>query len=157
MAFSTQPGNVALDGSGKHSPFSKALILHLNERLEVRKLMTKVRRSVAEETGYRQIPWEQNSLLKPVYLSGKPDLGKMRIHHIADVTKVIMKWGYVVAGYVGDRRPQEGDMVRIDLGGRRIEAKVGKVMATGISVIPSAWDNEIHVCAQVVQEEFSEE
>src|SRR5438046_7513130 len=29
ISFSTQPGNVALDGSGRNSPFSGALVQHL--------------------------------------------------------------------------------------------------------------------------------
>jgi len=155
VAFATDPGNVALDGSGKHSPFTKGLIEHLSEPMEVREMMTKVRASVAKETNFEQIPWEQNSLLKPVYLSGRPELGKMEIYHIANVTKVNRGWGYVVADIVGDRVPKVGEMVQIDIGGDTIEAKVGKVMANSISIMPASWDQEITSGARVVQEEFS--
>ncbi len=159
VAFATSPGDVAMDGlpGEKHSPFSKGLILHLNDKLEVREMMTKVRASVAQETNYKQIPWEQNSLLKPVYISGKPELGKMRAYHIANVTKVNKSWGYVVADLVGDRRPEAGAMVKMKVGDFAVEAKVGKVMPNSISIIPSAWDKKVLVGTQVVQEEFSEE
>jgi len=159
VAFATQPGNVAMDGlpGEEHSPFSKGLLLHLNEKLEVREMMTKVRASVAQETNYMQIPWEQNSLLKPVYISGKPDLGKMQTFHIANVTKVNKSWGFVVADLVGDRRPEEGTMVKMKVGDNEIDAKVGKVMAHAISIIPSAWNKEISIGTQVIQEKFSEE
>ncbi len=159
VAFATEPGNVAMDGlpGEKHSPFSKGLIRYLNDKLEIREMMTKVRASVAQETNYKQIPWEQNSLLKPVYISGKPELGKMRAYHIANVSKVNKSWGYVVADLVGDRRPEEGVMVKVKVGDSEVEGKVGKVMPKAISIIPSAWDKNIPVGTQVVQEEFSEE
>jgi uncharacterized caspase-like protein len=74
VAFATQPGNVAADGLAgeKHSPFTGALLKHLSDKVEVRELMTKVRASVANRTNFQQIPWEQNSLLKNIYLAGKP-------------------------------------------------------------------------------------
>ncbi len=157
VAFATQPGNVALDGlpGEKHSPFSKGILLHLNERLEVREMLTKVRASVAKETDFKQIPWEQNSLLKPVYLSGKPELGKMEFYHIANVTKVNRNWGFVVADIVGDRIPKIGAAVQIETGGNQIEAKVGKVSRTSISIIPATWNHEIKAGARVIKSEFS--
>lgn len=81
----------------------------------------------------------------------------MRAYHIANVTKVNKSWGYVVADLVGDRRPEEGVMVKMKVGDSEVEAKVGKVMPKAISIIPSAWDKKILVGTQVVQEEFSEE
>ena len=158
VAFATQPGNVASDGlaGDKNSPFSKGLIKHLPEQLEVRELMTKVRASVARDTGYRQIPWEQNSLLEPVFLAGKPDLGKMESFHIANVTKVNKDWGFVVADLLSDRRPQVGELLKIDLGTAIIEAKVGKVMASSISLIPTTWEKEIPKGAKVIEEEFTQ-
>ncbi len=157
VAFATQPGNVALDGlpGEKHSPFSKGILLHLNQRLEVREMLTKVRASVAEETDFKQIPWEQNSLLKPVYLSGKPELGKMEFYHIANVTKINRNWGFVAADIVGDRIPEIGEAVQIETGGNKVEAKVGKVSKTSISIIPATWDHEIKAGARVIKSEFS--
>lgn len=69
VAFATQPGNVAADGlpGDKNSPFSKGVILNIEQKLEGRELLTMVRASVAKLTNYKQIPWEQNSLLKSVY------------------------------------------------------------------------------------------
>ncbi len=81
VAFSTQPGNVAVDGlfDQTHSPFTSALINFINEPIELRRMLTKVRRSVALQTEYAQIPWEQNSLIEDIFLSyhrPRPDLGQ---------------------------------------------------------------------------------
>jgi hypothetical protein len=72
IAFATAPGKVALDGQGANSPFTLGLIKHLRTPgLEVRQLLTRVRRDVAEATGNRQIPWDNSSLLGDVYLAGR--------------------------------------------------------------------------------------
>jgi uncharacterized caspase-like protein len=76
IAFSTAPGAVALDGSGSNSPFTKALARHVRTPgVEVRQMLTRVRADVAAETGGRQIPWDNSSLLGEVYLAGpgKPE------------------------------------------------------------------------------------
>jgi hypothetical protein len=158
VAFATQPGNVALDGmpGEKHSPFSKGIITHLQEPLEVRELMTKVRATVAQASDFKQIPWEQNSLLELVYLGAKPDLGKMELFHIANVSKVNRTWGFVVATLTGKRKPEVGEFLKIDLGENSLEAKVGKVMTSSISLIPASWEKEIPSGAKVMKEEFTE-
>jgi hypothetical protein len=63
VAFATAPGQVALDGRGRNSPFTAALLQHLaTPGLEVRSLMGRVRQSVRIETAGRQIPWDSSSL-----------------------------------------------------------------------------------------------
>jgi hypothetical protein len=158
VAFATQPGNVALDAVAgeQHSPFSKGILAHLQEPLEVRELMTKVRATVAQATDFKQIPWEQNSLLEPIYLGARPDLGKMEQFHIATVSKINRTWGFVVATLTGDQKPEVGEFLKIDLGEDRLEAKVGKVMAASISLIPASWDRKIPNGAKVMKEEFTE-
>lgn len=69
IAFSTSPGAVALDGTGRNSPFTAALVQHLGTPgLEIRQLMTRVRRSVVEATGGQQVPWDNSSLITEVVL-----------------------------------------------------------------------------------------
>lgn len=79
IAFATSPGAVAADGpaegagegTGGHSPFAAALLRHLDEPgLELRELLTRVRREVRRATGGRQTPWEHSSLVGEVYLAG---------------------------------------------------------------------------------------
>ncbi len=70
IAFSTQPGNVALDGAGRNSPFTGALLRHLNAiDDDVHELMRKVRADVVDATGGSQVPWENSSLIEQIFLS----------------------------------------------------------------------------------------
>lgn len=63
IAFSTAPGQTALDGSGELSPFAEAMLKELAEPgLEVRLAMTKVRADVETSTMSQQTPWESTNL-----------------------------------------------------------------------------------------------
>jgi hypothetical protein len=71
IAFSTQPGNVALDGTGRNSPFTTALLSHIGEPGEdIHAMMRKVRADVVASTGETQVPWENSSLVNAVVLAG---------------------------------------------------------------------------------------
>jgi hypothetical protein len=71
VAFATAPGQVALDGRGANSPFTAALLRHLDTPgLEVRSLMGRVRQTVRVETGGRQIPWDSSSLEGEFFFRG---------------------------------------------------------------------------------------
>lgn len=63
IAFATQPGNVALDGEGRHSPFTEAFIRHAETPgQDIEGLMRRVRVDVIEKTNGSQIPWSHSSL-----------------------------------------------------------------------------------------------
>ena len=69
IVYSTQPENVALDGDGRNSPYTAALLKHLPAPgLEVGTLMRRVRLDVVASTERRQVPWDSNSLLNEVIL-----------------------------------------------------------------------------------------
>ncbi len=69
IAFSTQPGNVALDGRGRNSPFTAALLRHLgSEGEDIHAVMRAVRSDVVNASGGTQVPWENSSLIDPLYL-----------------------------------------------------------------------------------------
>ncbi|MEM6276921.1 MAG: caspase family protein [Pseudomonadota bacterium] len=71
IAFSTQPGNVALDGEGVNSPFTASLLQHIGSPgLDLHEMMRRVRADVVDVTGAMQIPWENSSLIDKVYLAG---------------------------------------------------------------------------------------
>jgi hypothetical protein len=64
ISFSTQPGNTALDGGGRNSPFTKALLHHVaTPNVDVLAMLRQVRRDVIEETRRKQIPWDNSSLV----------------------------------------------------------------------------------------------
>jgi len=72
VSFSTEPGNVALDGAGKNSPYTGALLQHLGAPGEsLSKSMVNVRRAVIKQTGGKQVPWEHSSLTGEVILQEK--------------------------------------------------------------------------------------
>jgi len=69
VSFSTQPGNVALDGVGRNSPFTAALVKYLGHPGEdISESLVRVRVDVLEATGGQQIPWENSSLTGKVIL-----------------------------------------------------------------------------------------
>ncbi len=69
IAFSTQPDNVALDGDGRNSPFTTALLKHMiTPGLEVESMMKQVRIDVISATKNKQVPWGHSSLVGNVYL-----------------------------------------------------------------------------------------
>jgi hypothetical protein len=73
IAYATQPGAVAADGEGRHSPFAEALLRHMPSRgLEVRQLMMRVRNDVLAATSRRQNPWEESALTAEFYFHPGP-------------------------------------------------------------------------------------
>lgn len=69
LAYSTSPGNVAMDGSGDNGLYTSHLLRELavrNTKLE--DAFKRVRLNVRLESGGRQIPWESTSLEEDIYL-----------------------------------------------------------------------------------------
>jgi hypothetical protein len=63
LVYATQPGNVALDGGGAHSPFTQGLLDYIaTPEIEVRQMLTRVRSAVLQATGGKQVPWDHSSL-----------------------------------------------------------------------------------------------
>jgi tetratricopeptide (TPR) repeat protein len=70
IAYSTQPDNVALDGSGRNSPFTAALLKHIaTPNVEIGTIMRRVRADVVAATQERQVPWDSSSLIGEVILA----------------------------------------------------------------------------------------
>ena len=63
ISYSTQPGNVALDGAGRNSPFTTALKARVTEPgRNLTAIMIDVRRDVLSATSGRQVPWDHSAL-----------------------------------------------------------------------------------------------
>ncbi len=61
ISYSTGAGQVARDGTGRNSPYTKALLEHIvKPGLPISEVFMKVRSKVKQETG--QVPWELTSL-----------------------------------------------------------------------------------------------
>jgi formylglycine-generating enzyme required for sulfatase activity len=70
IRFSTQPGNVALDGTGRNSPYSGPLVKRIGRRGEdVLTVLTDVRNEVLAATGDKQVPWENHALRARFYFN----------------------------------------------------------------------------------------
>lgn len=72
VAYSTAPGSVAVDGTGRNSPFVIALVKAMQQKGQpIETIFRTVRRSVLHETGGRQTPWDSSSLIDPFYFAGE--------------------------------------------------------------------------------------
>ena len=63
VGYATAPGSVASDGAGRNSPYTKALAeMLLKPGVPIEQTFKEVRRSVLDETGGQQTPWEASSI-----------------------------------------------------------------------------------------------
>ena len=63
ISYATKDGQTAADGAGsKNSPFTQALLEHLNDPQDIAVVLRKVRERVMKMTGGKQQPWEYGSL-----------------------------------------------------------------------------------------------
>lgn len=70
ISFSTAPGDVAYDGSGRNSIFAKYFLKYMKHKgLTVEQIFKGVRHAVMQETSGRQIPWDSSSLLGDIVLN----------------------------------------------------------------------------------------
>ena len=63
ISYATRDGGTAADGSGKNSPYTTALLAHLDVPDDIALVLRRVRRQVLESTRGRQEPWEYGSLV----------------------------------------------------------------------------------------------
>lgn len=75
ISFSTQPGNVALDGSSRNSPYTGPLVKRIATAGEdVLTTLTAVRNDVLAATSDKQVPWENHALRAKFYFNtAKPE------------------------------------------------------------------------------------
>ncbi len=63
VAFAAAPGQVAADGTGTNSPYTKALTSAMKQPgLTIEQVFKQTRREVENKTGGQQTPWEESSL-----------------------------------------------------------------------------------------------
>jgi uncharacterized caspase-like protein len=74
ISFSTQPGTVALDGKGRNSPYSAALVRQLaTSHEDIGTMLIAIRNDVMKDTGRRQVPWEHSALTGRFYFNPAAD------------------------------------------------------------------------------------
>ena len=110
LAFSTAPGKVASDGTGRNGLYTDALLTHMGSfDVELKEMFAMVRNQVVRKTNERQVPWESTSLTQQVVLRPKPELpleltilegdsatfeGKGDLHAISNLNGVSFNWYY---------------------------------------------------------------
>ena len=62
ISYATKDGSVAFDGSGKHSPYTQALLEHIDQPEDIGIVLRRVRERVMKLTNGQQQPWEYGSL-----------------------------------------------------------------------------------------------
>jgi uncharacterized caspase-like protein len=68
IAYSTKPGDVAADGTGRNSPFAAALTKAVKTPgKSLTALMVDVRKDVLAATANRQVPWDHSALIGDFY------------------------------------------------------------------------------------------
>ncbi len=72
VAYSTQAGRTAEDGSGRNSPYTAAFLRHVEEREEIGTIFRRVSADVYESTRRAQLPELSLSLIGDYYLNGRP-------------------------------------------------------------------------------------
>jgi hypothetical protein len=63
IAYATRDGATADDGDGQNSPYTRALLQHLDSQVDISLVLRQVRQTVLKLTGGRQEPWEYGSLV----------------------------------------------------------------------------------------------
>lgn len=70
IAYSTQPGAVAEDGTGDNSPFTGSMVKYsFTLGVDVQRALDKVTDDVWAATNKRQRPWSVGTLTQPIYLA----------------------------------------------------------------------------------------
>jgi len=75
IAYSTSPGKLALDGKGRNSPYTAALVDYMDDPgLTIEQVFKKCRRRIVRATNGKQIPWESTSLTGDFYFNNKGEM-----------------------------------------------------------------------------------
>lgn len=93
IGFSTQPTNVALDGLGRNSPYTAALLRRIETPgTDFSTVLIYVRNDVVTSTNGQQVPWEHTSLMRPVVLFNRDAVTPV---NVPDADKEIAFWNAV--------------------------------------------------------------
>ncbi|TRZ52035.1 hypothetical protein D4S03_04080 [bacterium] len=117
IAYSTAPETVALDGTGRNSPYTKNLIACIKKPgIEIEDAFKEVRRNVMNETANRQVPWESSSLIDDFSFSGsstiKPDLSKTNTPIITGENPIVQYGNLDVTTEIGGTLYVDGSNIK---------------------------------------------
>lgn len=73
VAYATAPGDIALDGDGRNSPYTGALIETIRQPgMKIEEVFKEVRRIVTHRTKGQQRPWDNSSIIGEFYFTLPP-------------------------------------------------------------------------------------
>jgi Caspase domain len=72
VAYATQAGRTAEDGTGRNSPYTTAFLKHIEAQEEIGTVFRRIGSDVYEATSHAQLPELSLSLIGEFYLRGKP-------------------------------------------------------------------------------------
>ena len=94
IAFSTAPGETALDGLGRNSPFTGAILDNLDQPgLDADALMREVRKDVVDATDDLQVPWNTSSLRQPFVVNASASVAT---NAVSDAEAERLVWDSIV-------------------------------------------------------------
>ena len=149
VAYAAAAGTTAEDGRGRNSPFTSALLAHLEQPLEIGLLFRRVRAEVLEATNGEQRPHEYQSLVGEHYLSAPPTAETVTVDAVAEPAAAADVAPVVAALDVADldvarlsRQAQQGDpSAQTELGERYSDGRgVGRDHAVAVSWFRRAAD-----------------
>jgi len=136
IAYSTAPGAVAADGTGRNSPYTEALTQAMREMHEpVEQVFKHVRVGVMSATSGRQVPWESSSLTGDFYFAAPnrvaPETSGALVSGAVPATKPDTgSFGAWVSGLFGSAKPESAPDARIPPAGT---GKLASASATATS------------------------
>jgi Caspase domain len=74
VAYATQPGRTAEDGTGRNSPYTSAFLKNIEAREEIGTIFRRISADVYQSTNHGQLPELSLSLIGEFYLRGKIDV-----------------------------------------------------------------------------------
>jgi uncharacterized caspase-like protein len=87
VAYSTAPGQTAVDGDGTNSPYALALANNFNiAGVSLEDMFKKVRIEVNKSTNGKQVPWEETSLTEEIMLGGNAPKPTVEVPNDAKTT-----------------------------------------------------------------------
>ncbi|MFM9848910.1 MAG: caspase domain-containing protein [Hyphomicrobiaceae bacterium] len=129
ISFSTQPGNVALDGKGRNSPFAGALVKRLvAAKDDISAILIDVRNDVMKATQDRQVPWEHSALRGRFYI-GISSLGEQPAPQLVDPGAERAARDFELTAKVGTREAWDAFLIAYPTGFYAELAKVQRAKA----------------------------
>jgi formylglycine-generating enzyme required for sulfatase activity len=96
ISFSTQPGNVAKDGSERNSPFTGPLVKRIAAPGEdILTALTAVRNEVLAATRETQVPWENHALRAKFYFNPAPAAPAVPPQAQAPLSEAAQAWAQI--------------------------------------------------------------